>query len=669
MALHSRDKNSIPVENGEIDLTEWDCTVDEPILLEGEWQFYWKEFLDPYQTYDSLQPILLKVPGRWRDEKGKSENFGWGTYRLKIHFSHASNERAIKLDFYNQAFKLYANGTLLAENGDLEIHRSSMNKRYKPDVFILPSDKDVELILQTSCFDDLRGGFESEIQIGSLKGLSKNQTRNQYLELTLFAVLFVIGVYHIFFYLALPSNKAALWFGFLSLVLSLRSLIYGEAIILFFWPDLPFEVHMALGHISFYLGVPVFWHYFKSLFERNWMRKVSMALMATGLFYSCLVLFLPHVIYIRFLFSYQLISIAVLSLAFLVLIYEIIQHNWLSYICFSGFVVLALFFINDFLYSYYIIHTAHLMPLGIVLFVFIQAILISLKNASNYYRSENLSIELQSINDSLRRFVPEEFLLYLKKKNLADISLGDHIQKYMTILFCDIRDFTELSDDMEPKENFDFINTFLGKMGPVIRKNGGFIDKYIGDGIMALFPDVADHAVEAAIEMHKELAILNKKRRVNGEKTITMGIGIHTGSLMLGTVGENMRMDSTVISDSVNMCSRIDHITKEYGMTIGVSDRTFSQLENPNKYNYRFIGKVPVKGKKEPIALFDFIDGDLKDIKALKIDSKSAFEDSVFHFYNNRVAEAVAGFHSSLRIFPGDKASIKYIERAGKELY
>lgn len=667
--LFSQNNIQFKAVNGQINLTDWQSSTDKPLYLDGEWSFYWKEFINPQNHDNTSKPILLSVPGLWKNNNGNSEDLGWGTYKLDIHFSDENDDRAIKLDYLNQSFRLYANGVLIAENGDLKIYRSSMDKRYKPDVYPIPSDKDVEIILQTACFDDMRGGFESRIQLGSIQSLRKIQTLNEYLELTLFAVLLVIGIYHIFFYMALPGNRSALWFGLLAVILSLRSIIYGETLILFFFPELPFEIHMALGHLSFYLGVPVFWHFFQSLFEKVWLKKIALIIDFISLIYSSLVLFLPHIIYIHFLFSYQIITVVLIVISLIVLINEMFNKNWLSYICFSGFIVLAIFFVNDFLYSYYIIQTAHLMPMGIVLFVFIQAVLISLKNASNYYKSEKLSVELKSINSSLRRFVPEEFLLYLKKENIAEISLGDHIQKYMTILFCDIRDFTSISENMEPKENFDFINSFMGKMGPVIRNHGGFIDKYIGDGIMALFPDKADNAVEAAIAMHKELYQLNEMRHINGDKIIEMGIGIHTGSLMLGTVGENKRMDSTVISDAVNMCARIDDVTKEYGMTIGVSERTFAQLENPNRYNYRFIGRILLKGKNEPIAIFDFIDGDLDDVKEMKLGSKSSFEDSVFHFFNNRVAEAVAGFHTSLKLFPGDKASIKYIERAGRKLY
>jgi len=113
------------------------------------------------------------------------------------------------------------------------------------------------------------------------------------------------------------------------------------------------------------------------------------------------------------------------------------------------------------------------------------------------------------INEANARFVPEQFLNILGKKSISDIRIGDQTQREMTVMFADIRDFTTISERMTPKENFDFINTYLGFMEPVIRKNKGFIDKYMGDSIMALFPESASDAMKAGIMMIERLEEFN----------------------------------------------------------------------------------------------------------------------------------------------------------------
>ena len=107
---------------------------------------------------------------------------------------------------------------------------------------------------------------------------------------------------------------------------------------------------------------------------------------------------------------------------------------------------------------------------------------------------------------------------------------------------------------MTPKENFQFLNSYLSEMGPAIREHDGFIDKYIGDAIMALF-ETPDEAVCSAIEMYQRLHHYNERRRSQGDFSVHMGVGIHEGSLMLGTIGEEQRMETTVISDAVNLAS------------------------------------------------------------------------------------------------------------------
>ncbi len=192
-------------------------------------------------------------------------------------------------------------------------------------------------------------------------------------------------------------------------------------------------------------------------------------------------------------------------------------------------------------------------------------------------------LRLSNLNSAYSRFVPRQFLNLLQKDSILDVKLGDHLHREMSILFSDIRSFTTLSEKMTPEENFKFINSYLSRMEPEIMKNRGFIDKYIGDSIMALFSGGADDAIRAAIAMLHKLVEYNQHRQSIGYDPVQIGIGINTGSLMLGTVGGQNRMDGTVISDAVNLASRIESLTKEYGVSLLISHQTFANIENPNE--------------------------------------------------------------------------------------
>jgi two-component system sensor histidine kinase ChiS len=271
--------------------------------------------------------------------------------------------------------------------------------------------------------------------------------------------------------------------------------------------------------------------------------------------------------------------------------------------------------------------------------------------------------ELAQIAQASARFVPRQFLHFLQKDSIVNAQLGDSVQAAMTILFADIRSFTSLSEKMSPQENFDFINSYLRQVGPVIRQHNGFIDKYIGDAIMALFPETADDAVAAAIEMQKQVAIYNEYRQNSGYLPIAIGVGIHSGSLMLGIIGEEERIDSTVIADAVNLASRLEQLTKLYGAGIIVSVQTLSQLDDPHKYTCRFLDRVTVRGKQAPVAVFEMYDSDPQPLRELKTQTKTAFEQGIWLYYQEEFTAARQYFERVLRVNDHDLAARLYLER------
>ncbi|MBF0121011.1 MAG: response regulator [Desulfobacterales bacterium] len=273
------------------------------------------------------------------------------------------------------------------------------------------------------------------------------------------------------------------------------------------------------------------------------------------------------------------------------------------------------------------------------------------------------NLQLSKTNIACTRFVPAEFLKFLDKKNIIDVNLGDNVQKKMTILFSDIRSFTEISENMSPQENFDFLNRYLTKIGPAIRDNNGFIDKYIGDAIMALFPRNAEDAIRAAISMKKRLSAFNDEIKQMNLKPVDIGIGINTGLLMLGIIGFAERTDGTVISDAVNLASRLEGLTKLYGITTIISDQTLFCIEDPTKYHFRFIEKVKVKGKTEPVSVFEIFDTDPDEIIELKQKTMADFEYGTRFYYSGKFDEAIDFFNKVLHINGQDKVAKRYLER------
>jgi class 3 adenylate cyclase/HAMP domain-containing protein len=213
---------------------------------------------------------------------------------------------------------------------------------------------------------------------------------------------------------------------------------------------------------------------------------------------------------------------------------------------------------------------------------------------------------LKKTLESFERFVPRKFLSVIAPEGIENIQVGMSTPRRLSILFSDIRGYTTLSETMTPLETFQFLNEYLARMGETVSKAGGFIDKYIGDAIMALFDDAAtDGVLRAALAMRATLRDFNKDRAARGQPPINTGIGIHGGEVIMGTIGFTSRIDSTVVGDAVNLASRIEGLTKTLG-SILVTESVIAGLAKPDDFKLRLVDeKVLVKGKNEPIAVYE----------------------------------------------------------------
>lgn len=272
-------------------------------------------------------------------------------------------------------------------------------------------------------------------------------------------------------------------------------------------------------------------------------------------------------------------------------------------------------------------------------------------------------ISLAKINQSYARFVPQQFLKQLGREDIVAVQLGDHVERRMSVFFSDIRNFTTLSEAMSAEENFNFLNSFLGRVGPLISDRQGFIDKYVGDGMMALFPDSAEHAVDAAIAIVREMSTYNRHRARCGYLPIQIGIGIHIGTLMLGTIGEKNRMDGTVIADAVNLASRLEQLNKIYGASIIVSQDVINSISEELQSQCRYLGCTRIRGKQVPVDVYDVFAGEYPEVIELRKSTRVDFENAVHAVLREDHATARSLFQQIIEIDPDDFAAKSYLER------
>jgi adenylate cyclase len=272
------------------------------------------------------------------------------------------------------------------------------------------------------------------------------------------------------------------------------------------------------------------------------------------------------------------------------------------------------------------------------------------------------------IHEVTKKFVPNEFIRSLGKEVITDVRLGDQAEKIVTVLFTDIRDFTTLSEKMTPEENFHFVSSFNARLGPVIRANNGFINQYLGDSIMAIFPGNPEDALQAAVQMQKAICELNTERTTEGLPAIKAGIGMHTGSLIMGITGDEYRMDAATISDTVNTASRIESLTKYYKSPLLLSHETLRLIAGQENFYFRQLGNVRLKGKNKLLTIYECLNGFNHEQLALKIQNLPGFAEAMNAYREQQFEHAADIFKQITDADPEDFTSLFFLKNTRRFL-
>lgn len=271
---------------------------------------------------------------------------------------------------------------------------------------------------------------------------------------------------------------------------------------------------------------------------------------------------------------------------------------------------------------------------------------------------------------TFERYVPQEFLSCLDKTSILEIQRGDHVQRQMSILFSDIRSFTTMVEGNSHDENFSFINRYFASMEPAIRSAGGFVDSYEGDAMIALFPGhktgLADDAVSAGIGMLQALSAYNRERQAQGRNPLSIGIGVSTGQLVLGTIGSAERMKCGVIGDPVNVAARVEGLTKLYGAAMLITEFTYALLRSP--VEVREVDRVKIKGKTTAVTIYEVLSGLPEPERAPRLATRTSFAEGLLQFRRGEMAAALARFEAVLAHDSADVAARLYVERCRKFL-
>ncbi|HAY37874.1 MAG TPA: hypothetical protein DCY53_00145 [Desulfobacteraceae bacterium] len=418
---------------GILDLTDWNFKSDGAVDLSGEYEFYWKQHLGPS---DFDRPILpqktgfITVPGFWNSYELNGEKLpgdGYATYRLKILFHEQKEHLALKFLSIGTAYTLFLNGQKTSSIGVAGKDGETTVPRYFPQVLNCKTEANqIELIFQVSNFHHRRGGLWEVVWLGEEKAIQRIKENELGFDLFLFGSIFIMGLYHLCLFTLKKKDRTFLYFSVFCFLVTLRLLATGERYIIHFFPNIPWEVLIKIEYLSFYLSIPAFILFVQSFFPQEISKRILHLIVAIGLAFSCIALFTPSRIFSYTLQTYQIFTIIAIIYGVYVLIAASIRKRDGAFIFLLGFIILAFSAINDMMYAEKIIQTGYLAPLGLFIFIFSQAFLLSLRLTRAF---ENAEIQYKELKETYHAYRRE-----IINRVQAEEALYESDKKYKTIL-------------------------------------------------------------------------------------------------------------------------------------------------------------------------------------------------------------------------------------------
>jgi class 3 adenylate cyclase len=288
---------------------------------------------------------------------------------------------------------------------------------------------------------------------------------------------------------------------------------------------------------------------------------------------------------------------------------------------------------------------------------FFSSIVVALRSYSNL-RSLQVSLDdLRISSQAAERFILKDYLKILQKGDIAEVKLGDHAVKEMAVLFMDMSKLVSLNDHLTPDNKLELVNSYMKYLYPVIIEQNGFIETFIGEGIMALFYGPPDNAIKSSIAIIKSLSAVNKEAKSLG----LIHIGIQSGLLTLGVVGSEERMDFTALGSTVQIASQLKVKNRYYHTSILVGEDVIKKCQYPDQFHYRWIANLPLHVNPQDIPIYEIFDVDDDDCLQLKEKTKTLFESGIKNYIQNNKKEAEKAFTEVLTINPQDAIAKLYL--------
>ncbi len=418
-ASHQLPKTNLKGEKGILDLTLLDFEKDLT-QLDGEWEFYWMQLLEPGDMDKGLITGNIVIPRSWNryvTEKGKIAGNGYATYRISVILAN-SERMALKIPRIRSAYKLWVNGELIAKAGTVGKTRDTMVPQHLPQVAGFDAQKGSnEIIVQVSNFYHRSGGMLESIKLGNEKQILDLKYKNIGQNILLFSSLISIGIYHLALYFFRKKNTSALYFGAFCMLIGFRTLLVGECFLFNLYPDFSWEVAHKLLTLTYHIGVPLILMFFLSIYPQYFHLYMIKLALIFGVVFSILTIFTPARIFTVANPVYQVWSMVVIVYIFLILIKLYVNKEKDSWLIIIGALAVLLTTMNDIIFVStwmndmehpflrIFIRTGNLISLGQLIFAFTNSFLLAKKFSGSLEHVETVTAELMVLNSYLDKLV------------------------------------------------------------------------------------------------------------------------------------------------------------------------------------------------------------------------------------------------------------------------
>ncbi len=549
--------------NGVLDLSAWDFERDGPVLMDGQWNFYWQYFLPvdkPPPQRPPATPALINVPATWLNAQYQGEPltmYGYGTYELEVILNPDIRMLSFKLPTAGTSYDFYINGELIANAGQVGKTREQAIPQYLPQIInYVPETQNLHLLIHIANFHYWHGGLWYSLHLGQPQDIYKIRERIIQREFFSSGVFFIMFVLQFMLFLLRKNELLSLYFSLTCGILWIRQSSMGETIILNLLPDLSFNTLVKLEFGTLYLAVPLFVLFIAEAFPSLFNQHIKKIITYLGAGATLLVAVTPPTIFTHTLTAYQIMTVAGIFYVILVIVRAYRQREYGAGVLLVGVGVLFITTINDILYARELIKTGYWVDMGLLVFILSQSFLINqrytmafvtIKNLSRTLSEQNKSLadltqnlemrveertcELEAANKEIEKLAMTDTLTGISNRRaLLKIIKNEEKQfhckeKPFCLVLLDIDNFKSFNDTFGHDVGDQVLISVARVMKDNIRQND-HLARWGGEEFLILLPETL--AGEAVVVVERvRLEIARHQVKYNGQSysvTVTMGL-------------------------------------------------------------------------------------------------------------------------------------------------